>query len=189
MIDREDRAEPRFPAGEEATARTAIREAIAKEQERVGAAAMRGIAGGANGGDILFHEVCRALGIPTEVYLALPREQYLAKSVAFAGEGWVDRFDRLLAERPVHLLSEAEALPGGRGADAGYTVWQRANLWMLREALAAGGAHTTLIALWNGSKGDGPGGTEDLVRQARKRGARTVILDTNALFDLPEQST
>jgi hypothetical protein len=44
-----------------------------------------GIAGGASGRDILFHEVCEELGITTELFLALPRDQYIAESVALAG--------------------------------------------------------------------------------------------------------
>ena len=45
-----------------------------------------------------------------------------------------------------------------------------------------GGAHLTLIALWNGQAGDGPGGTADMVDKARDRGAKTIILDTNTIF-------
>ena len=56
MIDKPSRAQPRFPAVQEATARRAIRAAIAQAQAcwPAGTSAL-GIAGGANGGDILFH--------------------------------------------------------------------------------------------------------------------------------------
>ena len=37
----------------------------------------------------------------------------------------------------------------------------------------------TLIALWDGKSGDGPGGTADMLQVARSRGARTVVLDIN----------
>jgi predicted DNA-binding transcriptional regulator AlpA len=40
------------------------------------------VAGGASGGDILFHEVCGELGVPTRLYLALPPESYVTESVA-----------------------------------------------------------------------------------------------------------
>jgi len=46
----------------------------------------------------------------------------------------------------------------------------------------------TLIALWNGTSGDGPGGTSDMIRQARERGAETRVLDTKILFGLPAPS-
>ena len=38
----------------------------------------------------------------------------------------------------------------------------------------------TLIALWNGKTGDGPGGTEDMVKRAEAQGAKSLRLDTNA---------
>ena len=62
-------------------------------------------------------------------------------------------------------------------------VYGRATLWMLHSALALGSAGTTVIALWNGEPADGPGGVDDVVRNARSSGARVVILDTNKLFD------
>jgi hypothetical protein len=67
---------------------------------------------------------------------------------------------------------------------AGYGIWQRNNMWMLHNALALGRDKVTLIALWDGQKGDGPGGTEHMVATARGRGAKVVILDTKRLFGL-----
>jgi hypothetical protein len=43
--------------------------------------------------------------------------------------------------------------------------------------------HLTLIALWNGAAGDGPGGTADMVRRAQDRGARFIHLDAMRLLD------
>ena len=39
----------------------------------------------------------------------------------------------------------------------------------------------TLIALWNGQEGDGPGGTKHMVELAQDRKAHVVILDTNQI--------
>ena len=49
-------------------------------------------AGGASGGDILFHEVCAELSVPTTLWLALPPDRYVMESVAPAGPDWVPRF-------------------------------------------------------------------------------------------------
>lgn len=57
---------------------------------------------------------------------------------------------------------------------------------MLHNALAHGPQRTTLIALWDGGKGDGPGGTEHMVAKAEKRGAKKIHLDTRELFGLPK---
>lgn len=182
MIDKPDRPEPRFPAAKEDVARQAIREAI--EQERAIAPIAYGIAGGASGGDILFHEVCAELGIPTRLYLALPREEYIVASVKSAGPQWVERFNQLLNKHPeMRVLSETEDLPSWLvEREDEYNIWQRNSLWLLHNALAEQDLSVTLIALWNGKTGDGPGGTADLVDQAGQRGAKVVILDTKELF-------
>ena len=44
---------------------------------------------------------------------------------------------------------------------ADYSIWRRDDLWTLHNALAYGGKDVTLIALWNGRTGDGPGRTKD----------------------------
>lgn len=183
MIDKPDRAEPRFPAAKEDVARQAIREAI--EKERAIAPIAYGIAGGASGGDILLHEVCAELGIPTRLYLALPREEYIVASVKSAGPQWVERFNQLLNKHPeARVLSETEDLPSWLvEREDEYNIWQRNSLWLLHNALAEQDQSVTLIALWNGKTGDGPGGTADLVDQAGQRGAKVVILDTNKLFN------
>jgi hypothetical protein len=182
MIDKPGRAEPRFPADKEDVARQAIKDAI--EKERAIAPIAYGIAGGASGGDILFHDVCAELGIPTRLYLALPREEYIVASVQSAGPQWVESFNQLLNMHPeTRILSETKDLPSWlveRGDD--YNIWQRNSLWLLYNALAEQDQSVTLIALWNGKTGDGPGGTADLVGQAGQRGSKVVILDTTQLF-------
>jgi tetratricopeptide (TPR) repeat protein len=180
MIDAPGRREPRFPPENESSARQAIHDAIKVEQRRAGGVAF-GIAGGASGGDILFHEICADLGIPTRLYLALPSNQYVETSVVPAGGNWIDRFDRLTERLPVRVLAESPKLPSWLVEKPDYNIWQRNNLWMLHNALAEGGQQTTLIALWNGQKGDGPGSIGDLVARAKERYARTVILDSNRL--------
>jgi hypothetical protein len=55
---------------------------------------------------------------------------------------------------------------------------------MLHNALALGAQRTTLIALWEGGTGDGPGGTEHMVAKAEQRGAKKIHLDTRELFGL-----
>jgi hypothetical protein len=180
-IDAPNRPKPRFPPNKEGVAREKIKEAVSEELKLSGGVDY-GIGGGASGGDILFHEVCAEMGIPTRLYLALPRDQYVSSSVIEAGPQWVERFNRLYRQLPVRVLGDSKELPRWLREKPDYSIWQRNNLWMLYNALAAGGDNVTLIALWNGEEGDGPGGTGDLVQKARERGAKTVILDTKGLF-------
>jgi hypothetical protein len=181
-IDEPGRKPSRFPASCEDTARKAIRSAVEKEKELANGA-MLGIAGGASGGDILFHEICQELGFPTYMYLPLPPDQYVLESVDPAGGNWIKRFHLILKRTPsVPVLSPIKELPKWLQAKQHYNIWQRNGLWLLHQALAAGANHLTLIALWNEEKGDGLGGTEHMVRIARERHARVVLLKTKELF-------
>ena len=172
MIDSKDRKIPRFPANKEIAAREAIKKELNDEREKY-KDQLTGIAGGASGGDILFHEVCKEANISSEIYLALLEENYKKASVSFAGKEWENRFDKLTSNLPVHILSEEK--------DINDSIWERANLWMLHEALKGGGKNMTLIALWDGQGGDGEGGTEHMVRVAKEEGEKTKVIDVNKL--------
>ena len=181
-IDAPNRAMPRFPAAKENEARKMIFDAVAQEKEKT-ADTLIGLCGGASGGDILFHEVCAELQIPSEMYLVLPKQDYIKASVADSGPEWVDRFSRLCGKIKPRILADSDRLPRWLRAKKKYDVWQRSNLWMLHNALAISQDHLTLIALWNGASGDGPGGTEDMVSRAKNRGARFIHLDTTKLLE------
>ncbi len=181
-IDAPGRSTPRFPAAKEKLAREMIFDAVAKEKEKASGKLM-GLTGGACGGDILFHEVCEELNIPSQMYLVLPKSEYIKASVADGGPDWIERFNRLYNKLKPQLLSDSERLPRWLRAKKDYNIWQRSNLWMLHNALALSQDHLTLIALWNGATGDGPGGTEDMVARAKDRGARFIHLDTTKLRD------
>lgn len=170
MIDKPGRSEPRFPPEKESAASAAVRNTLRKVQATAGAEGLRGIAAAACGGDILFHEACRELKIPSEIYLGIPIDAFEQTSVAFAGPGWITRYRTLTQELSVHVL-----LPNTT-ADAPDTVWAEANEWMLHTALADG-SHLTLIALWDGQKGDGPGGTDHLVNEAKAHQAAVELID------------
>jgi hypothetical protein len=171
MIDAATRVQPRFPVRAETAARLAIRAAIQRLRSDGGDPAV-GVAGGASGGDLLFHEVCAELCITTRLRLALPADEFLRHSVAPAGEDWVLRFQRLLEQLGpgrVSVMSAADGLLAGATED----IWQRANLWMIEEAVRFA-PRRTLLALWDGKGGDGPGGTEHLVREAPHFGIRVA---------------
>lgn len=180
MIDKKDRTNPRFPASMEQKVRTAIKDAVQSQKEKYGDR-LKAIAGGACGGDILFHEVCAELNIEAELYLVLPREQFIVESVEFAGNKWVDRFDVLFQQLPRRILSNTKELPRWLQPKPEYSIWERNNLWMLNSALVFGGTNMTMIALWDRKGGDGRGGTEHMVNEAEARGAKTIILDINSM--------
>ena len=150
-----------------------VSDAIRSELERLPGEAFRGISSGANGGDMLFLEACAALGVPTEIYLALPESEFREISVADAGGNWAQRFEALLEERPFHILPDEPS--------SELNIWQRTNLWMLNSVLSHKVNRVTVIVLWDGNAADGPGGTRDMVKQARAFGARVIHLDAAEL--------
>jgi hypothetical protein len=180
MIDKHNRKEPRFPPEKESAANEAIKKTVEEELKKTEGLVI-GIAGGACGGDILFHEVCQELGIRTELYLALPREQYLFESVQFAGANWVERFNQVYKNLDKKFLSETKELPKWLQKKTNYSIWERNNLWLLYNSLETGGMNMTFIALWDRKGGDGAGGTEHMVKEAEKRGAKTVVIDINKI--------
>jgi hypothetical protein len=183
-IDAANRSKPRFPATKESVARDAILSTISSEKE-ITSGEIVGIAGGANGGDILFLEACDELGIKTEMLLALPENQFIEASVNNEDKSWLRRFHTQLQKHPnAPVLAQSPELPKWLQSKRGYDVWQRNNLWLLSEALCLAAKNITVVALWDGEPGDGPGGTEHMVRLAKEHGARIIHLDTKALFGL-----
>lgn len=60
--------------------------------------------------------------------------------------------------------------------NARYDFWGRDTLWRYYTAAAVG--EITVIALWDGKDG----AAADLVRMAKERGAKVVVLDAARLF-------
>ena len=180
-VDDPGRPTPRFPQDKVDTARQEIRAAIDAAIQHYGQPII-GIAGAASGGDILFHEECHAKGIATTVYLALPQDDYAAASVSSAGVEWTRKYRDLLGKTPFRILQSDKEMPKWLAHRADYNVWQRSNLWMLHNALANGSNRVTLIALWNGKAGDGPGGTEHMVKEIAGRGGEVVRVGLGTIF-------
>jgi hypothetical protein len=64
----------------------------------------------------------------------------------------------------------------------GVDPFERCNLWLLYTALACDTDKVRAIVLWNGSGGDGPGGTEHMCKEVQRRTGRVTWLDTRQLF-------
>jgi hypothetical protein len=97
----------------------------------------------------------------------------------------VERFDRLWRTLPLRVLGNSQGsldLPRWLRLARDYSVWERNNRWTLANALVYGAQNVTLLALWNGEAGDGPGGSKDMVETAKARGAKVVVLDAAKLI-------
>jgi hypothetical protein len=185
MIDAPTRPKDkaRFPrtANAEQIARRLITEAL--ERESANGKVSLGIAGGACGGDILFHEACEAAGIKSQLMLALPPDQFLATSVQHGNADWVERHRRLRERVPFKVMQESRALPDWLAEKRDYDIWQRNNLWMMFTALTFHAPHLTLMALYNPELDpSGPGGARHLLDEARMRDFKIVELDARELL-------
>jgi hypothetical protein len=173
MIDKEGRGEPRFPPAKESAVRIELAQRMRKLMQTI-KTNLLGIAGGACGGDILFHELCVEMKIPSEIHLAMPAHEFKKHSVSFAGPEWDKRFDQLVNKLPVYILPEAS--PSSKK-----NIWAETNLWMLQKTIDNSGSDFTLIALWDGKPGDGEGGTEQMIEAAQEKKARIETIDINAI--------
>jgi hypothetical protein len=175
----------RFPPTLQAerAARALIAGALEAEMGQEGGISL-GIAGGACGGDILFHEVCASMGIPTRLFLALPQDRFQVTSVQHGGPNWVERFRQLCDRVAPRVLQDEQALPAWLTDKADYGIWPRNNRWMLFNALAQGARHHSLIALYNPEREAlGPGGTGHLIELAERWGFKTIELDARPLAE------
>ena len=177
MIDAPDRSIPRFPKEMEPAAKAAI---AAKLDELKAGPQDLALCEGACGGDLLFAEAVLARGLRLELRLPFDEAEFLQKSVAFAGDAWVDRYYSAKASDCTKVLIMPEELgPTPPKRDP----YERANLWQLYTALAGGPDRIRFIALWNGETSGKPGGTDHMIEAVRKRSGRVSVIDAKALLE------
>ncbi len=186
MFDVPGRSPPRFPASME--------QVVAHELAACIAACNIGYAhcSAACGGDLLFIEALLARGAEVHVVLPFEREDFVATSVAFAGERWVERFDRALA----------------RVASVGYGVHERHlgddSLFAYAGALVHGAAvlhareleaEPILVALVDEASERRAGGSVDLLADWRGLGLEVERIDLSmlraraAIADVPDTAS
>jgi hypothetical protein len=167
MVDLPGRAPPRFPPELVDAARIEIERRVARETEGRGKTSVKGFASLARGGDILFHEICRNLPFPPNLFLKMSVE-------GAEGGDWPRRFRKLWDETPPSRRHDLD-LPQ---SDEAYAI---CNARILELAEKEGDVQ--LISLWDGSGGDGPGGTADLIEQAKRQfGREPDIINPKDLF-------
>jgi hypothetical protein len=124
-----------------------------------------------------FAEVALSRGARLELYIPFDESTFLARSVDFAGAGWRARFLAAKTRATLHVMPQ-ERGPTPEGDDP-YT---RNNLWMLQAAGRFGATRVEFVCLWDGQGGDGPGGTEQLMKEVRRREGHSHWLHTKQLW-------
>jgi tetratricopeptide (TPR) repeat protein len=177
MMDAPDRPAPRFPPEKEDAARREIAAAIAALEAGPEDIAL---AQGASGGDILFLEGCRERGTRLQMMLPLQEPEFIQRSIlpSANGNSWRQRYYSLketTSNAPRIMPDELGPPPKD------VTPFERCNLWLLYTALAYGVNKVRFICLWDGSKGDGPGGTEHMYNEVESRTGRVTWINTKEL--------
>ena len=192
IVDNNRIPTPWFPADKVDAAKAAIKERV---QEVLDAGTANGdqfigIAGVSDGGDLLFHEVCHELKIPTDVMLPLPKRDYLATVQADHASGWVGRYHQVLsAAAHVHVLSRTAQLPPWLVERPGYSPWQRQNRWMLHHAWAIPGVDRVTAVAVPGDVGEDPGGGGDSTGTQGLGRAEVPPINTSELFKIASLSS
>ncbi len=99
MIDHPSRNRPRFPAVIENQVHDAIVSVLNTLNAKIGFCSL------ACGSDILFAEAMAAAGGEVNIWLPFAKEDFIEASVRFAGGGWMERFEKLVARFPVNHIT------------------------------------------------------------------------------------
>lgn len=168
LIDAPGRADPRFPLALEAPAAHAIARAVAEIAPTIG------IASAARGGDILFHEACRARAIQTIIVLPFPLTEFEKRSVSGLPDGrWEKRYRSLLSSTGPSQIVELDTSNSSN-------AFRACNEMMVRLAQASDPT-PALLALWDRHDGDGPGGTAEMVMAVDRLGGPVTVIEPSSL--------
>lgn len=171
MIDRPDRPVPRFPHSKEGV----VRDSLARQLDEWGIGTGHlAICGAARGGDILFAELCLARGAEVRLFLAVPENEYVARSVRLPRTNWEDRYFDLLDR--CKTFDQCQRL--GPPPD-GMSPFERNNLWIVNTARVEAKPRRIYAALvWDEKPaGDGPGGTAHFAATIQRIGGRLCIVN------------
>ncbi|MCU0358514.1 MAG: DUF4071 domain-containing protein [Cyclobacteriaceae bacterium] len=100
MIDHPGRTTPRFPAAIEQNISDAMTNAIRTMSGGIGYCSL------ACGTDIMFVEAMEKTGAEVHLFVPFDEDDFIAESVAFAGDQWIERYKRLVNKFPVTYISQ-----------------------------------------------------------------------------------
>ncbi len=99
MIDSPNRKTPRFPAVIEEKVKESIKGAIRTINASIGYTSL------ASGADILFAESMLEEGGEVHVLMPFSKDNFIETSLRFAGEVWVERFEKLINRLPASYIT------------------------------------------------------------------------------------
>ena len=192
LTDKPDRPAPRFPESKVGVVRDHMNRQLVAWSVGPGDLA---ICGGARGSDIIFAELCAALGAEVWLFISLDEKDFLEQSVRVKGTDWEQRFVALRGRSGVRTLMLDEEVAGSHAPASGApsashspasatSPFARANIWMVETGQAQAPSPDKLYALlvWDEKPaGDGPGGTADFAAQVQLAGGHLAVINPTKL--------
>jgi len=162
MVDADNRPVPRFPKEKIGALRRAIRQRL----DQYGA--LHGFGQASRGTDMIVLEELVRRDLTATVVLPIPREDFLALS---AGGNWNEHFAQLQKNRRIEFLPPltSPCPPAAELTDA-LIAANREVQRLAMEFSRRLDEEPVILAVWDGKKGDGPGGTADAITLWRDEG-------------------
>lgn len=181
MVDAPNRAKTRFPVTMVPRATEEIGRVLEDLQAGPGDLALTQ---GAAGGDLIFAEACVRRGVRLQLLLPLPEPEFIEASIkpSADGQAWFKRYVALKETlKPPHA-EPPRIMPAELGPTPAHaSPFERCNLWLLYTALSYGPDKVRFVCLWDGGGSDGPGGTQHMVDEVKRRTGHVSWIDTRTL--------
>ncbi len=180
MIDQPHREQERFPERFANAVKTSIREWLIENNIRIG------YSSAASGSDLLFQEALKEIGGECHIVLPYARTQFVKDSVDITeNKTWVERFDAVMKQAAHTVYTSNQKMK------AGSVSYDYANLVLHGLASVRARELETepeALVVWNGKKGDGPGGTASVTTRWHSLGVPVTQIDLSTLPDpVPER--
>lgn len=188
MVDQPGQSERRFPpdAKMEEEVRERLQAALTRLQADSNDLAFT--AGCSAGSEIIFIELCAALGMDVEVHLPFAEAGYIRQFINPAGENWVDRYFALRNHEKVRIRFQSDYIGE---PPKGENPFERNNRWAMYSSLIKGLDKVRLVAVWDGkvtSEDFDHHLVSNMVALVRQMGGRVEHLNTTK-FDFWRKGT
>jgi hypothetical protein len=168
MVDAPGREVPRFPAQYVEAVEEQIRLTLDSLDAQIG------ISSAACGSDLLFIEAMLARDADIQVVLPWRKEEFKQTSVLIGGQVWERRFDRALEEATSVTYLSQQGAPSG---NLGYVYCNNCMNGMALFRSDKLASDVRPMAVWDGRRGDGLGGTSSFVDFWTSRGHAVDVVD------------
>jgi class 3 adenylate cyclase len=179
MVDALGRRVPRFPVQYV----DAVAEQIRLTLDSLGA--QIGVSSAACGSDLLFIEAMLARDADIQVVLPWRKEEFKQTSVLAGGDEWARRFDRALEEATSVTFLSQQGAPSG---NLGYVYCNDCMNGMALFRSEKLGSDVRPLAVWDGRRGDGLGGTSSFVDFWSSKGHAVEVIDLEKITAAKPQS-